>query len=102
MDLSQPQFAVSRAALPSDLPAVGTDMIPSLSRREFLSGMAATGAAISVLGGAALAQSEAKPRFKIIGFTKPFQTASPSETADMVAEIGAEKVSGTVLSPSAA
>jgi len=31
---------------------------------------------------------EAKARIKIIGFTKPFQTASPSQTAEIIAEVG--------------
>jgi len=66
----------------------GTESACLLSRREFLSGMAATAAASSVLGAGAVARSAPKPRFKIIGFTKPFQTAGPSELADIVARIG--------------
>ena len=58
------------------------------SRRGFLSTLGAAGAAISVLGTEALAVPETKPRNKIIGFTKPFQTATPSQTAEIVAEIG--------------
>jgi sugar phosphate isomerase/epimerase len=35
-----------------------------------------------------LAAADSKPCCKIIGFSKPFQTASPSQTADIVAEVG--------------
>lgn len=59
-----------------------------ITRRDFLTGLAATGAAVSMLGSSTWAASEPKPRFKIIGFSKPFQTASPTQTADIVAEVG--------------
>lgn len=57
------------------------------TRRRFLAGMASS-VAFSLLGSRALALGEPGPRPKIIGFTKPFQTASPSEVADIVAEVG--------------
>ena len=60
----------------------------TLSRRGFLSTVAAAGAATAVLGAEGRAEPENPPASKIIGFTKPFQTAGPAETADIVAEIG--------------
>ena len=60
----------------------------TLSRRRFLSTVAAAGAATAVLGAEGRAEPQEQPASKIIGFTKPFQTASAAETADIVAEIG--------------
>ena len=65
-----------------------TGIGPSLSRRQFLSGLAASSAVISVFGVDALAAQHTNSPCKIIGFTKPFQTASPAEIADIVAEVG--------------
>ena len=50
--------------------------------------MTAAGTTLSALGTDALAAPEAKPACKIIGFSKPFQTDGPAETADIVAEVG--------------
>src|SRR5688572_11214986 len=55
----------------------------SLNRREFV----AAGAAL-VAGRSPLWAQGAEKRFKIIGFTKPFQNLSFEDTADTVAEIG--------------
>lgn len=54
-----------------------------VSRREVLAA-----GAFSLLGGHLLAAAKDKPRNKIIAFTKPFQKASPTEIADIVAEVG--------------
>lgn len=88
MNRQQRQFPTTPVASQNGVPFAGKDTGPSLSRREFLSRTAATGAAISLLGAEAWAKPEPKPGIKIIGFSKPFQTASPTETADIVAEIG--------------
>jgi len=60
----------------------------SRSRREFLSAVAATWAALSAAGVGAEALPETRPSCKIIGFSKPFQKAAPALTADIVAEVG--------------
>lgn len=58
-----------------------------LSRRRLLAGAAIAGAA--ALLPAAEPQPEAgRRRSKLIGFSKPFQSAGPTETADIVAQIG--------------
>src|SRR5262245_1260702 len=57
----------------------------SLNRRQFLQTSALA------LGAVAAGHAEtvpASPRWPIIGFSKPFAGFSPSDTADLVAEIG--------------
>src|SRR5947208_6105957 len=60
----------------------------SLTRRDFTAKAAAAAAALLAVPPSLLAQIEAGKRFKIIGFTKPFQSLSFDDTADTVAEIG--------------
>ena len=61
----------------------------SWSRRRFVSRTAFSGAALALAGHLPLqAETPATPRFKIIGFSKPFQTLSFDDTADLVAEVG--------------
>jgi sugar phosphate isomerase/epimerase len=55
------------------------------SRRNFISNLAVAGTALATAP-ALLAQSGAP--YKIIAFSKPFQTLSASDTADFVAEVG--------------
>ena len=63
--------------------------IQSFPRREFIAGAAATAAAL-VCRSSRLTAAEppAQRRYKIIGFSKPFQTLKPDDTADLVAEVG--------------
>jgi sugar phosphate isomerase/epimerase len=79
---------IASAAESADLSAAGMP----LSRRRLLAGlatgMAAGGAAALAAGGPAARAADPPPRSKIIGFTKPFQSAGPTETADIVAQIG--------------
>jgi sugar phosphate isomerase/epimerase len=59
------------------------------TRREFLAKTALASAAIAMTGPSAmLGQSGETNRYKIIGFSKPFQSLSFDETADLVAEVG--------------
>lgn len=59
------------------------------SRRTFLATIAATTAALSSSKTLSAAETALPAkRFKIAGFTKPFQNLSFEETADVVAEIG--------------
>lgn len=60
-------------------------MTSSTTRRQFLATLA--GSALALRPGIA-AQAASAQRFSIITFTKPFQSLSPDETADLVAEIG--------------
>ena len=61
----------------------------SWSRRRFISSTAFSGAALALAGHLPLqAEAPPAPRFKIIGFSKPFQTLSFDDTADLVAEVG--------------
>lgn len=55
------------------------------SRRRL--GQLAVGSAVAALSGELPAAAPA-PRWPIIGFSKPFQTLDPEQTADTVAEIG--------------
>jgi len=59
------------------------------SRRRFITRTAVSGLGLASFGAPILhgQQSPAK-RFKIVGFTKPFQNLSFDDTADLVAEIG--------------
>src|SRR5438309_9275557 len=57
-----------------------------IDRRNFLGTMAA--GAIACATTSTLAQTQTKSRYKIIGFSKPFQDLGHEETADTVAEIG--------------
>jgi sugar phosphate isomerase/epimerase len=59
-----------------------------LSRREFVAGAALMGAAAALAPVALSAEAAARKRFKILVFTKPFQTLGANETADLVARIG--------------
>ena len=58
------------------------------SRREFLASTLSVGAAVSLLGPSLGAAAQPPMRSKVIAFSKPFQAATASETADIVAEIG--------------
>jgi sugar phosphate isomerase/epimerase len=69
----------------------GMDTFPErrpVSRRDFLARTVSVGAAVSLPGPSCLAAGQSPSRSKIIAFSKPFQTATASETADIVAEIG--------------
>lgn len=69
------------------------DLTPSVSRRRFVSRVVASGAVLASLGVPRLrAQKPPVQRFKIVGFTKPFQKLSFDDTADLVAEVGWEGI----------
>src|SRR5438034_387260 len=59
-----------------------------LTRREFVTATAAAAAVSAAVSPGLFAQGEREKRFKIIGFTKPFQNLNFEETANTVAEIG--------------
>ena len=59
-----------------------------LTRREFATTTAAAAVASTAVSPGLFAQTEGEKRFKIIGFTKPFQNLNFEETANIVAEIG--------------
>jgi sugar phosphate isomerase/epimerase len=59
-----------------------------LTRRDFVTTTAAAAAALVTASPGLFAQDAAEKRFKIIGFTKPFQKLNFEDTADTVAEIG--------------
>jgi len=63
---------------------------PPLARRDFLGRACVAGAALAsgALTPTTPAAEAAKPRFQYIAFSKPFQTLSPDDTADVVAEVG--------------
>jgi sugar phosphate isomerase/epimerase len=60
----------------------------SLTRRDFVIKTAAAAAALVTASPGLFAQDATVKRFKIIGFTKPFQNLNFEDTADTVAEIG--------------
>jgi len=60
----------------------------SLTRRKFVTTTAAAAAALVTASPSLFAQNTTEKRFKIIGFTKPFQKLNFEDTADTVAEIG--------------
>ncbi len=62
----------------------------SLTRRDFIS--ASTLAAGALAFGAKPARAASGQRFPIIGFTKPIQTLSHDETADVAAHVGWEGI----------
>ena len=59
-----------------------------LTRREFATATAAAAVASAAVSPGLFAQGGGEKRFRIIGFTKPFQNLSFEDTADTVAEIG--------------
>ena len=59
-----------------------------LTRREFAAATAAAAVASAGVSSGLFAQGEGEKRFKIIGFTKPFQNLNFEETANTVGEIG--------------
>ncbi len=59
-----------------------------LTRREFATATAAAAVASAAVAPGLFAQGEGEKRFKIIGFTKPFQNLNFEDTANTVAEIG--------------
>ena len=59
-----------------------------MTRREFATATAAVAAVSAAVSPALFAQGEGERRFKIIGFTKPFQNLNCNDTANTVAEIG--------------
>ena len=61
-------------------------MTSRMSRRQFVGGAASAAALAAARPLPALAQ--AAPRFKIIGFSKPFAHLNFDDTADLVAEVG--------------
>lgn len=61
---------------------------PTFPRRKFLTSAAAAAAALAVPHSSNAAVPPAPRRFKIIGFSKPFQNLSARDTADLVAEVG--------------
>jgi sugar phosphate isomerase/epimerase len=60
---------------------------PAFSRRDFLAQAAAASLGVG-LAGARSAETNALPRFPLIGFSKPFQKLSAAETAELVASVG--------------
>jgi len=60
----------------------------SLSRRQFIASAAAATAAISVRNSTFAADAPAQHRFKLLGFSKPFQHLNADDTADLAAEVG--------------
>lgn len=68
------------------------------TRRHFLQSSARAAAACAAPHGA-FAQAPA-PRFKIIGFSKPFASLGAEETADLVAEVGWDGIDCPVRSKS--
>jgi sugar phosphate isomerase/epimerase len=62
--------------------------LPPVTRRAFLQGAATTATMLGLAPSLVIGQGAAIPRFKIIGFTKPFQNLNFDDTADTVAEIG--------------
>src|SRR6266496_3651040 len=61
---------------------------PHVSRRDFVTTAAAAGIGLAICPAELVAQGDAENRYKIIGFTKPFQNLSLDDTADTVAEVG--------------
>ena len=59
-----------------------------LSRREFLQATSAGAAALAVTLESAPPVAAAPARWKVIAFSKPFTSLSPSDTADLVADVG--------------
>jgi sugar phosphate isomerase/epimerase len=59
----------------------------SLSRRQFIAGTAAV-AAQAVRPSVLAAESPSPRRFKLLGFSKPFQHLNAADTADLAAEVG--------------
>src|SRR5436309_15140179 len=59
-----------------------------LTRREVATARAAAAVASAGVSPGLFAQGEGERRFKIIGFTKPFQNLNFEDTAKTVAEIG--------------
>jgi len=59
-----------------------------MTRRQFAATTVAGAVASVAFPPGILAQGEGERRFKIIGFTKPFQNLNFNDTADTVAEIG--------------
>ena len=59
-----------------------------LTRREFVTATAAAAAVSAAVSPGLFAQGEEEKRFKIIGFTKPFQNLNFEATTNTVAEIG--------------
>jgi sugar phosphate isomerase/epimerase len=59
-----------------------------LTRRDFVTTTAAAAAALVTASPGLIAQDAKEKRFKIIGFTKPFQKLNFEDTVDIVAEIG--------------
>ncbi len=59
-----------------------------LTRREFATATAAVAVASTAVSSGLFAQGEGEQRFKIIGFSKPFQNLNFEETANTVREIG--------------
>ena len=59
------------------------------SRRAFMARVTAAGSTLALLGAdSVFAQTNTATRFKIGGFTKPFQDLNFENTADVVAEVG--------------
>ena len=59
-----------------------------LTRREFATATTAAAVASAAVSPGLFAQGGGEKRFRIIGFTKPFQNLNFEETANTVAEIG--------------
>ena len=63
-------------------------MHDSITRRDFVTMTAMGAAALAMAGMAPAQQPTAAKRFKLIAFSKPFQSLSFDRTADLVAEVG--------------
>jgi len=62
--------------------------IQSMNRRQFLRHISLTTAATAFAAPRTTLAQSPNPRFKIIGFTKPFASLSADETAELVTKVG--------------
>src|SRR5262245_45304786 len=61
----------------------------SISRRGFLATGTLAAGALTLAGAASTAaESDAGPRFPLIGFSKPFQKLTAEQTAELVGKVG--------------
>lgn len=83
-------MTIACGSAPDSTPSGTTyDTGPVVSRRRFLSCATLSGIALATLGHPMIeAQTTPAKRFKIVGFTKPFQNLNFEDTADLVAEVG--------------
>lgn len=61
---------------------------PPISRRHFVQQTLAAGAGVALAGRAPAAETKPAARFRIVGFSKPFQSAGYERCAEIVKEVG--------------